>query len=146
MKKILFGLLVLAIINKCYSQESAYKKLIDSTLLSRSHKPVKKIKVIGDSTIKTFYYEKVSKELSLIEVVSMDNNRIRWWYNYHFINGEFVMLNKYNGQSANNRKANAFYYFKNDQLIFKEEHKAQMQNLETQVQVANNMRLNAPKY
>ena len=83
----------------------------------------------------------------LIEVIQPNKNDRIWIYNYHFINGKLSMMNKYNNHALGDKKREiAFYYLKNNKIIYREESKTQIEEIDNQLKRAEELKLNAPKY
>ena len=132
---------------KSFSQDSlSYKKYVDSVLLSRTNIPVKKIKAKDGPLRLRYFFNKQSKELSLIEVVEKFKDSL-WIYNYQFVNGQLAMMNKYNNHPLGDKlRQNAFYYLKNYTVIYSEENKTKFLNLAREIKRAEELKLKAPNY
>jgi hypothetical protein len=132
---------------KLYSQDSVYYKIqIDSILLTRAKMRVKKIKAENENLAIRYFYTKKTKELSAIEIKELAPKAI-WLYNYHFINSKLIMLNKYNNHLLGDKlTANAFYYTKDNVLIYKEEHNTKFENLNEEIRRAEELKSKAPNY
>ena len=135
-------------LTKCYSQDSAsYKRYVDSILIGRSKTKVKKIKTQVDGLHIRYFFQKATRQLELIEVIQPNKNDQIWIYNYHFINGKLSRMNKYNNHEVGDRKREiAFYYLKNSKIIYREESKTQIDDIDNQLKRAEELKLNAPKY
>lgn len=148
MKKIRTLLLTLSIFlfNQAFCQDSLYRKYVDSILISRSKSNVKRIKVKNSPTVRYTYYRD-SKELVFFDIFypRRINDEDNWYFNYHFVDGQLLMINKYNGRGIKDkRRKNAFYYFRNGLLVFKEENKTSIENPEKEFKIALDIKLKAP--
>jgi hypothetical protein len=133
--------------DQAYCQDSLYRKSIDSILIARSIKSVKRVKVKMDSIYIRYSFNRKSKELVFLDICyrRKAGNDENWWLNYHLIDGKLSMLNKYNGRVAGDKKrANAFYYFKNGILVFKEENSTTIHDLDEKIRLGLELITKAP--
>ncbi len=145
MRKLII-LFFIFLLNKSFCQDSlSYKRHVDSILISRSRAKVKKIKTHVDSLEIRYFFEKNTKQLSLIEVIQPNMNDWIWIYNYHFIEGKLTMMSKYNNHAIGDKKRElALYYFKDNALVYREENKTQIEDIDDQMKRAEELKLKAP--
>ena len=90
-------------------------------------------------------YNKKSKELIGVEELP-DPYKVGkfldlWIYHWYFIDGKLSLITKWNNTSkdAKNRKI-AFYYFKNEHLIYKDESTTYIEDIELQKKKGEELR------
>lgn len=133
MKYIVIIFLILFPLNSVAQDSLLYKHRIDSVLVYYSHRPMKRMKIKRNEKVIYYCYNRKSHKLIAVNIYEkkLDADKNSWVYKYNFINGELVMISKYNGRGiGDKRRAVAFYYFKDDKLVYLVENSTQIDNIE----------------
>ncbi len=146
MPKLFFSFLIFYF-NSSFSQDSLlYKTQIDSILLEDTNSPIKILKPKNNSSQIRYFLNEKSKMVSLIEVIEPIDREI-YIYNYYFNNGKLVMLNLYNDHGSKDRNnESAFYYFKEDTLVYRQENRVKIIDLDYRIKKGKELQQNTPKY
>jgi len=132
--KLFITIALISFITPTWSQDSIqHKIIIDSILIQNSKKQLKRIKIKEGKGQILHHYNKKNKQLINIQIIvpPFIPGVIPWSHNYNFINGELVMIVKWNGYPLKHKKRRiATYYFKDGNLIYREEKGTEIQNIE----------------
>jgi hypothetical protein len=126
MLKFTIILLLVIIPAKIFAQDSTLlRHRIDSMLFLHGKFSSKKFNSEYDSVHYLVISSKRTKEvLNIAEVhYPVLGGKTKWWiYNFTFIDNKIVKISKYNNvRTKDPRRQDAFYYFYNDTLVYREE-------------------------
>lgn len=107
---------------------------IDSIWKVKLKTTKEKFKSSFDSVHYRIWYSKATKEVILVEEthypVSTDESKF-WIYDYHFRAGKLVLITKYNNYDIRSPKRKiCYYYFADNELLYKHEFKISIPNIE----------------
>ena len=125
MFKLFLGLL-LSIPTTIYAQDSAsIRREMDIALSIKPKVTRQQIKSEFDSVNYVVAYDKRTGQVISVDEVHhpVFGGKTKWWvYRYHFRQDTIILISKYNNVKIKDpRWQNAYYYFRNNILVYKEE-------------------------